>query len=705
MIPAVRLRSDDLNLHRHCDTDPGPAIPAYIDRDKSDLAYIRRILAVGNRQQTPLLEKLRFLKIARDVLDEFIAVRLTRVADRAVASIIEDIHDLRAAQVSTLHWILDRLSWHGLTAMAGSVARPKFTPASLWMPFQEQVMPALTPVKIDREHPFPWIAHLQSGLLLQVKEPSGESSMRVIPIPHQLAAYLTPTDNPNLRVPVESVITTFAGRMLCGQVIEAINLFRVLRVNDLAIGDTFADLRSEVAREVEARALNPVVFVEVDEAMSDATIRFLEGHLGNDHLRGIVPVAWPGVARLKALEILSDVAVHDRNRHELSFPPLQPRELRRQDLENLFTAIRARDIVLHWPFDDFRVIPALLWQAAKDEDVVAIKQSLYRTCDEILAPLEAAARAGKEVTVVLELEARENERENVDASHRLQAAGARVVYGLVGLKVHAKMLLIVRREGSHLREYANFSTGNYHSGNARHYSDLCLFTADRQLARDLTRVFNYVTGDLETPATQQLIAAPLHLREYLLDAINQEISNACAGRPAGIWIKVNSLIDQELIDALYRASQAGVPVHAIVRRHCALVPGQPGLSETIHVRSIMGRFLEHARLVCFANGSALSAQHARIYLATADWMPRNFDQRVELLIPVRCARIRQFLLDFLATNLKDTDDCWWLGADGRYHRPRLTGFSAQNQFAASPEPESWLSLDLRESETDRLIHS
>ena len=694
-----------MNLQQHPKSDLICSSPVYLDRDLSDLAYVRRILEVGNRQQTPLLEKLRFLKIARDVLDEFIAVRFPRLSKDAVAELVHDIQSIRAEQHAALDWILERLSWHGVKAKAGSIERPESTPAGLWASFQEQVMPALTPVKIDREHPFPRIAHQQSALLLRVTEPSGRTSMRVITVPRQIAAYLTPADDPDSRIPVERVIATFADRLLTGQVIESVNLFRVLRANDLDIGDTYTDLRDEVHREAAARAFNPVVCVEIDDTATQATLRFLETHLANDRLCGILPVVWPGVANLVALSDLAEAVVNDRNRHELRFPTLRPRELLREDMEDLFATIRTRDVILHWPFDDFRVIPALLWQAAKDKNVVAIKQTLYRTCAEILAPLEAAARAGKDVTVVLELEARENERENVDASHRLQAAGAQVVYGLIGLKVHAKVLLIVRREGDHLREYANFATGNYHSGNARHYSDLCLFTADKQLARDLTRVFNYVTGDLDEPATQHLVVAPGNLRRYLLDAIDVEIANALAGKPSGIWIKVNSLLDRELIDALYRASQAGVAVHAIVRRHCALVPGLPGLSESIQVRSIMGQFLEHVRLVCFANGSALSVEHARIYLATADWMPRNFDERVELLVPVRCSRVRQYVLDFLEANLKDRDDTWWLSANGRYHRPRPTGFSAQNQFACSSDSADWISLDLRENEAGRLIYA
>ena len=661
---------------------PSHPTPVYLDRDDSDLAYVRRILAVGNRQQTPLLEALRFLKISSDVLDEFIAVRLPKISAEALAGTIEEIQDIRAMQLAALDWIMERIGWHGLTISPPSVLQPQSTPVSLWSPFQNQVMPALTPVKIDREHPFPRLAHQQNGLVLEVEERSGRTTLRVVPIPLQISAYLTPLDQPNHRIPVESVLAAFADRLLSGQVVTSVSLFRVLRANDLAIGEAYADLRSEVTREATARAFNPVVLVEVDKDAPRLVIEFLESHLGNDHLRRIVPVAWPGVARFSELERLADTLLSSQNKHELCFPLLQPRELPREDWDDLFAAIRGRDIILHWPFDDFRVIPALLWQAAKDPNVIAIKQTLYRTCDVVLAPLEAAARAGKDVTVILELEARENERENVDASHRLEEAGAQVVYGLIGLKVHAKMLLIVRREGEELREYANFSTGNYHSSNARHYSDLCLFTADRQLARDLTQVFNYITGDLSAPVTQQLVVAPTHLRSHLIEAIEREIQNAQRGMPSGIWIKVNSLLDHDLIDALYRANQAGVPVHAIVRRHCALVPGQPRLSETIEVRSIMGRYLEHARLVCFADGHSLSSETARVYLSTADWMPRNFDERVELLVPIRCPAVKAFLLDyFLSANLRDTDNSWHLNADGRYHRFKPDGFSAQNFFA------------------------
>jgi polyphosphate kinase len=341
--------------------------------------------------------------------------------------------------------------------------------------------------------------------------------------------------------------------------------------------------------------------------------------------------------------------------------------------------------MLHWPYHRFEAQLDFLRRAAEDPDVVAIKQTLYRTDDEVVGPLIAAARNGKAVTVVLELEARENERHNVALSRHLEAAGARVVYGIIGLKVHAKLLLVIRREGGRLREYANFSTGNYHPGNARHYVDLSLFTADSGLARDLTRVFNYVTGNLAEPGTRELRIAPHGLRDFLLDAITAETANARLGKPAGIWLKLNSLLDTRVIDALYDASQAGVPVRAVVRRHCALRPGVAGLSDGIEVKSIIGRYLEHTRMVCFANGAALPSSQARVYLSSADWMPRNFDERVEVLVPVKSDRVRRLLLDHLMTaDLLDTDQSWVLQADGRYTPPEAEGFCAQSYFATTP---------------------
>jgi len=352
---------------------------------------------------------------------------------------------------------------------------------------------------------------------------------------------------------------------------------------------------------------------------------------------------------------------------------------------DLFAAMREQDVILHWPYHRFETQLDFLRQSAADPDVVAIKQTLYRTDEDVVGPLLAAARSGKEVTVVLELEARDNERHNIALSRALEDAGARVVYGIIGLKVHAKLLLVVRREGGRLREYANFSTGNYHPGNARHYSDLSLFTADPETARDLTRVFNYITGNLAEPGTRSLVVAPAGLRDFLLEAIGRETANARLGNPAGIWLKLNSLLDRTVIDALYDASAAGVPVRAVVRRHCALRPGVAGLSAGIEVKSIIGRYLEHARVICFANGAPLPSAQARVYLSSADWMPRNFDDRVEVLVPVKSERLRLMLQNHvMAADLRDTEQSWVLRPDARYDRVSEQGFCAQTYFSTTP---------------------
>jgi polyphosphate kinase len=483
------------------------------------------------------------------------------------------------------------------------------------------------------------------------------------------------------------VIAACAERVLGADEILGTALFRLIRASDLPLADDFADLRDEVERTLEARPRNPVAALEISTSAPSHLVRFLEAELLRDGQGVVFTSAWPGVARFPALQRIVDEALRRRGADAEFYPPRAAHEVPALTRHggDLFAAMREQDVILHWPYHRFETQLDFLRQSAADPNVVAIKQTLYRTDEDVVGPLLAAARSGKEVTVVLELEARDNERHNIALSRALEDAGARVVYGIIGLKVHAKLLLVVRREGGRLREYANFSTGNYHPGNARHYSDLSLFTADPETARDLTRVFNYITGNLAEPGTRSLVVAPAGLRDFLLEAIGRETANARLGNPAGIWLKLNSLLDRTVIDALYDASAAGVPVRAVVRRHCALRPGVAGLSAGIEVKSIIGRYLEHARAICFANGAPLPSAQARVYLSSGDWMPRNFDDRVEVLVPVKSERLRLMLQNHvIAADLRDTEQSWVLRPDARYERVSEAGFCAQTYFSTTP---------------------
>ncbi len=656
----------------------------YLDRDLSDLAYVDRILELARDPGTPLAEALRFLGISCAVLDEFVSVRFDKLAHGARASVCAGVADLRHTQFDALGELLEPLARHGLQLDHTPFARPSAVGASLTALFETAVLPALTPVNVDREHPFPVLASEQLALALVVHDDADRSRHVIIPLPASLAA-LQQRGDAIMRT--ELLVAACAGELLPDEQVREVALFRVIRANDIPLPRDFEDLRREVEHGLQTRPENPVVCLELDQGASRQLGETLATHLLQAPRDFVCRCPYPGVGPMGALQSMAEQLLQDQGQSSAFYPPHRPR--RAATLEagdgRGFAAIRGSDLLLHWPFDDFASLLALLHHAAEDPDVVAIKQTLYRTDRAVIEPLCIAASRGKEVTVVLELEARASEADNVAISRELERAGARVIYGLVNLKVHAKLLLIVRRERGELVQYANFATGNYHSGNARHYCDLSLFTADLQLGRDLTRLFNFITGSLPAPRTESVVVAPAELRTHLLGCIRREADNAQRGQPSGIWVKLNSLLDPAIIDALYAASAAGVPVHGIVRRHCALRPGVPGLSEHIQIKSIIGRYLEHARAVCFGNGHSLPSAHAAVYLSSGDWMPRNFDERVEVLVPVKDPNARKALLDTLfAANFRDTADSWIMDAHGHYKRPSTRDYRAQTYFAQTP---------------------
>lgn len=665
--------------------DAAPRRSRYLDRDLSDLAYVRRILEQAGAATTPLAERLRFLGISSHVLDEIIAVRLDKVDATVRPALLEGIVALRLAQQACCQTLLAAVKDHGLDIDAAAFDRRELR--GLEDDFDDMILPALTPLTVDREHPFPFIAHDRLCLIFEVRQPGKPAGVVVLPLPMGIPDFMAVQTGNGRQLRIETLVAAYADRFLGAHEIVSVALFRLIRANDLAIAEDFADLRDEIERTLEARPRNVVLALEISTSAPAHLVRFLEAELLGDGQGFVFRCAWPGVARFAALQRLVNDTLVARGAKGAFYPRQAPQELPvlARHGGDLFAAMREQDVVMHWPYHRFEAQIDFLRRAAEDPDVVAIKQTLYRTDEEIVAPLVAAARSGKAVTVVLELEARENERHNVALSRVLEAVGARVVYGIIGLKVHAKLLLVVRREGGRLREYANFSTGNYHPGSARHYADLSLFTADPGLARELTRVFNYITGNLQEAGTRELVVAPNGLREFLVDAIATEAANARRGKPSGIWLKLNSLLDTKVIDALYEASQAGVPINAVIRRHCALRPGVAGLSDGIEVKSIIGRYLEHTRMVCFANGRPLPSAHARVFLSSADWMPRNLDERVEVLVPVKSERIRAMLLNHvMAADLRDTDQSWLLQPDGSYRSPTPEGFCAQTYFATTP---------------------
>jgi polyphosphate kinase len=661
----------------------------YFDRDLSDLAYVRRIAAEGANDRVPLLERLNFLHIAACVLDEFVAVRLPLVDAARREEICTGITEQRCALLNAVEAALRECGAVGLRTDDGRDGGRTAERAGLDAAFARELLPALTPLVVDAEHPFPRLAHGASAVLLELAPEGGDAPAAplIVPMPPALDTHVAVPDEQG--EPhwwrVDTLLRCCAEQLVPGHRIASIALVRVLRANDLKLAEGFHSLRAEVARGIESRPNNEVVCLEVDEDAPPRLVQFLTEQLMRDEKACFVcRLPWRAIDATAGWRRIAGADPRLAGERFAPHEPLPLPQLERFD-GDLLAAMEAGDFLLHSPYHAFEGLSRLLWQAAADPDVVAIRQTLYRTDESVVAPLLEAARRGKDVTVIVELEARENERHNIELSHALETAGAHIVHGIVGLKVHAKLLLIVRRDGRGLREYGVFSTGNFHPGNAATYSDLTLFTADEALTADLRRLMNYITGHLSSPSTTRLLVAPAGLRDALITHIEQEARNARAGRPSGIWLKVNSLLDPRIIDALYAAAADGVPIRAVVRRHCALRPGLEGLSSTITVSSLIGRFLEHARLVCFANGTALPSADARVFLGSADWMSRNFDERVEVLVPVDAPALRaQLQAHVMALNLADTAQSWELGPDGDYERQAPTGRSAQMVFITDP---------------------